>query len=51
MKDLKIIKHDPWLEPFKGAIEGRHNDVINKERELTQACGSLTEFALSLIHI
>ena len=32
MKDLKIIKHDPWLEPFKGAIEGRHNDVINKER-------------------
>lgn len=45
MKDLKIIKHDPWLEPFKGAIEGRHNDVINKERELTQACGSLTEFA------
>lgn len=45
MKDLKIIKHDPWLEPFKGAIEGRHNDVINKERELTQACGSLTDFA------
>ena len=45
MKDLKIIKHAPWLEPFKGAIEGRHNDVINKERELTQACGSLTEFA------
>ncbi len=45
MKDLKIIKHDPWLEPFKGAIEGRHDDVINKERELTQACGSLTEFA------
>lgn len=45
MKDLKIIKHDPWLEPFKGAIEGRHNDVFNKERELTQACGSLTEFA------
>ena len=45
MNDLKIIKHDPWLEPFKGAIEGRHNDVINKERELTQACGSLTEFA------
>lgn len=45
MKDLKIIKHDPWLEPFKGAIEGRHNDVIYKERELTQACGSLTEFA------
>lgn len=45
MKDLKIIKHDPWLEPFKEAIEGRHNDVINKERELTQACGSLTEFA------
>ena len=45
MKDLKIIKHDPWLEPFKRAIEGRHNDVINKERELTQACGSLTEFA------
>ncbi len=35
MKPLTIIKNDPWLEPYSDAITGRHNDAINKERELT----------------
>ncbi len=42
---LKLIKNDPWLEPFTAAIEGRHQDAVRKEAELTSAAGSLTEFA------
>ncbi len=42
---LKLIKKDPWLEPFADAIEGRHQDAIDKEAELTSASGSLREFA------
>ena len=45
MKQLNIIKNDPWLEPFSDAIEGRHNDAVNKERELTSNCKSLDQFA------
>ncbi len=44
-KKLAIYKNDPWLEPFAPAIEGRHQDVINKQAELTQACGNLNDFA------
>ena len=44
-KKLNILKNDPWLEPFAAAIEGRHNDVIRKERELTATSGSLEDFA------
>lgn len=35
MEPLPIIKNDPWLEPYSDAITGRHNDAVNKERELT----------------
>lgn len=42
---LKLIKNDPWLEPFTAAIEGRHNQAAAKEAELTSATGSLSEFA------
>lgn len=42
---LNILKNDPWLSPYAAAIEGRHNDVIRKERELTAECGSLADFA------
>lgn len=44
-KILNILKNDPWLEPFAPAIEGRHNDAIKKERELTATAGSLSDFA------
>ena len=42
---LKLIENDPWLEPFSAAIEGRHQRVLDKERELTGGKISLTEFA------
>ncbi len=42
---LKLIKNDPWLEPFTDAIEGRHQDAIRKETELTANGKTLREFA------
>ncbi|MCM1020630.1 MAG: alpha amylase C-terminal domain-containing protein [Muribaculum sp.] len=45
MAKLAIIKNDPWLEPYAKAIEGRHRDFLNKEKELTAADGSLKAFA------
>ncbi len=33
---LNILKNDPWLEPYKEAIIGRHQHAIDKEAELTQ---------------
>ena len=45
MATLSIIKNDPWLEPYADAIEGRHRDAVNKEKELTAADGSLKAFA------
>lgn len=42
---LKLIKNDPWLEPFTDAIEGRHQDAINKEAELTAGGRTLRDFA------
>lgn len=45
-KDLAILRNDPWLEPYKPAIDGRHNDVIKKFDELTaKSDGSLSKFA------
>ena len=45
-KKLNILRNDPWLEPFAPAIEGRHEDVLRKLRELTvNTGGSLSEFA------
>lgn len=32
---LNLIKNDPWLEPYEGAIGGRHQHVIDKLKELT----------------
>ena len=34
-KVLGLIKNDPWLEPYSGAINGRHEFVLRKESELT----------------
>ena len=40
-KVLPIIKNDPWLEPYADAINGRHEDVIRKQKELTNG-GKIT---------
>lgn len=45
MKTLKLIKNDPWLTPYKQAIEGRHNRAVEKIAELTNGTGNLSEFA------
>ncbi|MBO5133784.1 MAG: alpha amylase C-terminal domain-containing protein [Bacteroidaceae bacterium] len=42
---LKIVKDDPWLEPFEAAITGRHNYVNQKLQELTGGKTSLADFA------
>ncbi|MDE7237288.1 MAG: hypothetical protein K2N66_05635 [Paramuribaculum sp.] len=45
-KTLNIIKHDPWLEPYAAAIEGRHKQYLDKEKELLKGGSkSLVEFA------
>ena len=45
-KQLAILRNDPWLEPFAPAIEGRHQDVVRKIKQLTGSVkGSLSEFA------
>ncbi len=45
MKTLNIIKNDPWLKPFAEAINGRYNDAVNKEADLTSEAGTLSNFA------
>ena len=43
---LGLIKNDPWLEPYANAINGRHDFVIHKEKELTaNGKTSLSDFA------
>ena len=45
-RQLNILRNDPWLEPYAPAIEGRHEDVVRKLRQLTEHTGgSLSEFA------
>ena len=45
-KQLNILRNDPWLEPYAPAIEGRHEDVVRKLKQLTQHTGgNLSEFA------
>ena len=43
---LRLIKNDPWLEPFENAIKGRHAHEVAKIKELTNnGRKTLTEFA------
>ena len=46
---LKIIKNDPWLEPYSDAIKGRHQHVIDKEKELIGK-SDLTGFASGYLY-
>ena len=46
VKHIGIVKNDPWLEPFEGAIVGRHDHALYKLNELTQGGKqTLSEFA------
>ncbi len=45
-RQLRIIQNDPWLQPFQTAISGRHQDVLNRLKKITQHTnGSLPDFA------
>lgn len=45
-KQLAILRNDPWLEPYAPAVEGRHDDVKRKLKEITENTnGSLVDFA------
>ena len=33
---IGLVRNDPWLEPFEGAISGRHDHALWKIGQLTQ---------------
>ncbi|WP_085536558.1 alpha amylase C-terminal domain-containing protein [Massilibacteroides vaginae] len=46
MQILKLIKNDPWLEPYEEAIQGRFDYAVEKEKSLLKGGDkSLTDFA------
>ncbi len=48
---LKLIQDDPWLEPYEGAINGRHQHAIDKEKELTgNGKKTLSDFASGYLY-
>ncbi|MDR2475149.1 MAG: 1,4-alpha-glucan-branching enzyme, partial [Bacteroidales bacterium] len=48
---LNLIKNDSWLEPYQKAIEGRYQQVLKKERELTEnGKQSLSNFASGYLY-
>ena len=50
-KTLNLIKRDPWLEPFKGAIVGRYEHTLSKESELTaNGDKTLSDFATGYLY-
>ena len=43
---IGIVEHDSWLEPFEGAIRGRHDHALWKIGQLTQnGKRTLSDFA------
>ncbi|MFI3239595.1 MAG: alpha amylase C-terminal domain-containing protein [Bacteroidales bacterium] len=45
-RKLRILTKDKWLMPFADTIQGRHDDVLKKESELTNdGMMSLSDFA------
>ena len=42
---IKLVKNDPWLEPFEEAIKGRHEYALHKLNQLTRNTGKLSDFA------
>ena len=46
----KIIENDPWLTPYTGAIEGRHDHALWRESQLTGGKMSLKDFASGYLY-
>ena len=47
---LKIIENDPWLTPYSGAIEGRHDHALWRESQLTGGKMALKDFASGYLY-
>ena len=47
---LKIIENDPWLTPYTGAIEGRHDHALWRESQLTGGKMTLEDFASGYLY-
>ncbi|MDR1356729.1 MAG: alpha amylase C-terminal domain-containing protein [Tannerellaceae bacterium] len=51
VQSLNLIKNDPWLAPYKAAINGRHQYADDKERELTgNGTQTLSSFASGYLY-
>ena len=50
MKDLAIVKSDPWLAPFAGAISGRYEYFESVEKKLIGEGQSLSAFATGYMY-
>ena len=51
VKHIGIVKNDPWLEPFEGAICGRHDHALYKLNELTNGGKqTLSDFASGYLY-
>lgn len=50
-KTINLIKNDPWLEPYKDAITGRHQFTVKKASELTNGGKqTLADFASGYLY-
>ncbi len=48
---IGLVKNDSWLEPFEGAINGRHQHVLDKLNELTaNGKQTLSDFASGYLY-
>ena len=51
VKHIGLVKNDPWLEPFEGAICGRHDHAVWKLNELTNGGKqTLSDFASGYLY-
>ena len=49
-KVLNILKKDPWLAPYKDAIEGRYEYVLEREKQLCGKDKKLSDFASGYLY-
>ena len=50
MKELEILKSDPWLAPFTDAINGRYDYFEKTEKKLVGEGKSLSDFATGYLY-
>ena len=48
-KQLKLVKSDPYLQPYEAALQGRYDYAINKEKEITGG-KSLADWATGYLY-